>query len=107
MATWELTYLVEPWPDTPWDRRDLGRWEGAAAQHSYATVADRRSVRVSTAIEAEEEGAAIAAGRARVEEFFPPSRYTVQNPQAGPQASEAHRLLRAGAAYYRNLPPTR
>lgn len=56
-------------------------------------------MQVSTEIEAEDEGSAVAAGRKRVEAHFPPSRYTVQNPRSSPPAN-AQRLLRAGAAQF-------
>ena len=99
MTTWKTTFLVEPWPDTPWDARDLGLWRTASPVHSYATVADHRSVRVSTASEAAEEGTAVAAGREDVNAFFPPSRYTVQNPSSGPSVS-TRRWRLAGAALF-------
>jgi hypothetical protein len=99
MTTWNMTFLIEPWPDTPWDRRDLERWEREAPHHTYAIVKDRRNVEVSTTSEAADEEAAIAAGRAQVDAFFPPWRYAVQNPQVGP-STDAQRMRKAGAALF-------
>jgi hypothetical protein len=99
MTMWTMTFLVEPWPDTPWDRRDLERWQQESAQHTYTIVKDRRNVEISTTCEADNETAAIAAGRAQVDAFFPPSRYTVQNPQVG-RSADTQRMLRAGAALF-------
>jgi hypothetical protein len=99
MMTWTMTFLVEPWPDTPWDRRDLERWQQDSPQHTYTIVKDRRNVEINTTCEAADEGAAIAAGRAQVDAFFPPSRYAVQNPQAG-RSADTQRMLRAGAALF-------
>lgn len=99
MTTWQTTFLVEPWPDTPWDRGGLETWRRASAQHSYALVAHQRSFRVSVAIEAAEEGEAVVAGRERVLAFFPPARYTIRNPTSAP-SSRNRRLLHAGAALF-------
>ncbi|MGI8913444.1 MAG: hypothetical protein ACR2JY_06605 [Chloroflexota bacterium] len=99
MMTWTMTFLVEPWPDTPWDRRDLERWQQDSEQHSYTIVKDRRNVEINTTCEAADETSAIAAGRAQVDAFFPPSRYAVQNPQVG-RSTDTQRMLRAGAALF-------
>ncbi|HEY8743315.1 MAG TPA: hypothetical protein VIU62_09460 [Chloroflexota bacterium] len=99
MMTWTMTFLVEPWPDTPWDRRDLERWQQDSSQHTYTIVKDRRNAEISTTCEAPDEATAIAAGRAQVDAFFPRSRYAVQNPQVGP-ATDTQRMLKAGAALF-------
>jgi ferric-dicitrate binding protein FerR (iron transport regulator) len=98
MPTWRLTFLVEPFPDTPWDRRELERWRQTAPDHAYAAVAQRRSVQISLDVDAEEERAAIAAGRAQVDASFPPWRYNVQNPPAPGVVAATQRALAAGVA---------
>jgi hypothetical protein len=99
MVTWETTFWVEPWPDIPWDRRDLANWQSAGAHHTFTDMADRRSVSVTVQLAAEDEPTAVAAGRAEVELGFPPSRYRVQSPRIAPSTA-AQQLLRAGAALY-------
>jgi len=106
MTTWTTTFRVEPWLDTPWDRRDLELWQDASALQTYATEEHRRGVLVTVAVDATDEGTAIAAGRERVDAFFPPSRYTIQNPHTAP-SDERHRLLQAGAALFLRQTGTR
>lgn len=106
MPTWRPTFLVEPFPDTPWDRRALERWRRAAPGQAYADVAGRRSVAISLDVDAAEERAAIAAGRARVDAGFPPWRYHVQNPPEPAVTAAAKQALAAGvAAHWRHAGP--
>lgn len=106
MTTWATTFRVEPLLDTPWDRRDLELWRNASALHTYAAEEHRRGVLVTATVDATDEGIAIAAGRERVDAFFPPSRYTIQNPHTAP-SEERHRLLQAGADLFLRQAGTR
>lgn len=99
MPTWDTTFAVEPFPDTPWDRRDLTLWQDASAHHTFTPRDHRRSVQITARLTAADERTAVAAGREEVNAFFPPSRYWVQNPRIPPSA-RAHQLLLDGAALY-------
>lgn len=106
MPTWRPTFLVEPFPDTPWDRRALERWRQTDPGNDYVAVAKRRSVQISLAIEADEEGTAITAGRAQVDASFPSWRYNVQNPPAPGVSLATKQALAAGvAAHLRRTGP--